>query len=254
LEKEMILKDRVAIVTGAGKGLGRAFSIKLAEEGAKVLAVTRSDIDGLKETVRIIKENGGDAEWLKVDVTNHEDVDTMAKKAVSTFGGIDILVNNAAYYYGVKRRPFYEIEPQEWDRMMAVNVKGAWMCIKAVFPSMKERGKGKIVNLSSETFFTGSHGFVHYVSSKGAIVGLTRALAIELGPYNICINAVAPGFTDTEASASIADISKYDVSRTPLKRLEKPEDLTGVMAFLCSDASDFITGQTILVDGGRAKH
>lgn len=250
----MILKDRVAIVTGAGKGLGRAFSIKLAEEGAKVLAVTRSDIDGLKETVRIIKENGGDAEWLKVDVTNHEDVDTMAKKAVSTFGGIDILVNNAAYYYGVKRRPFYEIEPQEWDRMMAVNVKGAWMCIKAVFPSMKERGKGKIVNLSSETFFTGSHGFVHYVSSKGAIVGLTRALAIELGPYNICINAVAPGFTDTEASASIADISKYDVSRTPLKRLEKPEDLTGVMAFLCSDASDFITGQTILVDGGRAKH
>lgn len=250
----MILKNRVAIITGAGKGLGRAFSIKLAEEGAKVLAVTRSDIDGLKETVKIIKENGGNAAWLKVDVTNPEDVDAMAKKAVSTFGGIDILVNNAAYYYGVKRRPFYEIEPQEWDRMMAVNVKGAWMCTKAVFPSMKERGKGKIVNLASETFFTGSHGFVHYVSSKGAIIGLTRALAIELGPYNICINAVAPGFTDTEASATIADISKYDTSRTPLKRLEKPEDLTGVVAFLCSDASDFITGQTILVDGGRAMH
>ncbi len=250
----MTLENRVAIVTGAGKGLGRAFAVKLAQEGAKVLAVTRADIDGLKETVKIIKENGGKAAWLKGDVTQPADVDAMAETAVSEFGGIDILINNAAYYYGVKRRPFYEIEPQEWDQMMAVNVKGTWLCIKAVFPSMKARGKGKIVNLGSEVFFTGSHGFAHYVSSKGAIVGLTRSLAIELGPYNICINAVAPGFTDTEASATIGDLSKYDVSRTPLKRLEKPEDLTGVVAFLCSDASDFITGQTILVDGGRAMH
>jgi len=230
----MTLENRVAIVTGAGKGLGRAFAVKLAQEGAKVLAVTRADIDGLKETIKIIKENGGKAAWLKVDVTQPADVDAMAETAVSEFGGIDILINNAAYYYGVKRRSFYEIEPQEWDQMMAV--------------------KGKIVNLGSEVFFTGSHGFAHYVSSKGAIVGLTRSLAIELGPYNICINAVAPGFTDTEASATIGDPSKYDVSRTPLKRLEKPEDLTGVVAFLCSDASDFITGQTILVDGGRAMH
>jgi NAD(P)-dependent dehydrogenase (short-subunit alcohol dehydrogenase family) len=137
---------------------------------------------------------------------------------------------------------------------MAVNVKGTWLSIRAVFPYMKERGKGKIINLSSETFFTGSHGFVHYVSSKGAVVGLTRALAVELGPHNININALAPGFTDTEASRTIADVAKYDVSRTPIKRLEQPNDLIGALIFFASGESDFITGQTLVVDGGRAMH
>jgi NAD(P)-dependent dehydrogenase (short-subunit alcohol dehydrogenase family) len=137
---------------------------------------------------------------------------------------------------------------------MAVNVKGTWLSIRAVFPYMKQQGKGKIINLSSETFFTGSHGFVHYVSSKGAVVGLTRALAVELGPHNININALAPGFTDTEASRTIADVAKYDVSRTPIKRLEQPNDLFGALIFFASDESDFITGQTLLVDGGRAMH
>ena len=137
---------------------------------------------------------------------------------------------------------------------MAVNVKGAWLCVRAVFPYMKQQGKGKIINISSETFFTGSHGFVHYVSSKGAIIGLTRALAVELGPHNININALAPGFTDTEASRTIADVTKYDVSRTPIKRLEHPNDLMGALVFFASDESDFITGQTLLVDGGRAMH
>jgi NAD(P)-dependent dehydrogenase (short-subunit alcohol dehydrogenase family) len=119
---------------------------------------------------------------------------------------------------------------------------------------MKQQGKGKIVNLSSETFFTGSHGFVHYVTSKGGVIGLTRALAVELGPYHININALAPGFTDTEASRTIADVTKYDVSRTPLTRLEQPHDLIGAAIFFASDESDFITGQTLLVDGGRAMH
>jgi len=248
------LEGKVAIVTGAGKGLGRAFALKLAEEGAKVTLMTRKDIDGLKKTAREIETRGGEAIWLQGDVTKVEDTRRMAEETVKRFGRIDVLVNNAAFFYGVKRRPFYEIPPEEFDMMLAVNVKGVWLCTCAVFPYMKEQGKGKVINLASEVFFTGSHGFVHYVASKGGVIGLTRALAVELGPYGICINAVAPGFTATEAAASVADLSKYDVSRTPLKRLEQPEDVVGVVAFLASDEADFITGQTILVDGGRAMH
>ena len=138
--------------------------------------------------------------------------------------------------------------------MMTVNVKGIWLVHQSRFPLHETAGKGKIVNMTSEVFFTGSHGFVHYVATKGAVVGLTRALAVELGPHNICINAVAPGFTDTEASRTIADVTKYDTSKTPLRRLGTAEDIVGAAVFLSSDAADFITGQTILVDGGRAMH
>jgi NAD(P)-dependent dehydrogenase (short-subunit alcohol dehydrogenase family) len=246
------LDGRVAIVTGAGKGLGRAFCLKLAKEGADIVAVTRADVDGLKETERLVTDLGRRAIISQVDVTNEADTFRMAQEALEKFQRIDILVNNAAYYYGVKRKPFTDISSEEWDRMMAVNVKGPWICARAVFETMKSLGKGKIINLTSEVFFTGSHGFAHYVASKGGVIGLTRALAIELGPYGICVNAVAPGYTDTEASRTIADVNKYDTSRTPLKRLETPDDLVGIVSFLASDESDFITGQTILVDGGRA--
>ena len=248
------LDGRVAIVTGAGKGLGRAFCVKLAQEGADIVAVTRADIQGLKETEKMVKDLGKQALISKVDVTNEADTTRMIQEAIEKFSRIDILVNNAAYYYGVKRKPFTEISSDEWDKMMAVNVKGPWISAKAVFETMKSQGKGKIINLTSEVFFTGSHGFIHYVTSKGGVVGLTRALAVELGPHGICVNAIAPGYTDTEASRTIADVSKYDTSKTPLKRLETPADLVGIVAFLASDDSNFITGQTILVDGGRAMH
>lgn len=248
------LDGRVAIVTGAGKGLGRAFCVKLAEEGADIVAVTRADIQGLEQTANAVRDLGRDVSISRVDVSEEAETLRMAKEAVERFGRIDVLVNNAAYYYGVSRKPFTEISVEDWDRMMAVNVRGPWLCTRAVFPEMQRLGKGKVVNLTSEVFFTGSHGFVHYVSSKGGVVGLTRALAVELGPYGICVNAVAPGFTDTEASRTIADVTKYDTSRTPLRRLQTPNDLTGVVAFLSSDDSDFITGQTVLVDGGRAMH
>jgi len=248
------LEDKVAIVTGAGKGLGRAFCIKFAQEGSHIVAVTRSDMDGLQNTAKEVRSLGRDALVIQVDVSSESDTLRMAEKTLKTFGRIDILVNNAAYYFGVARKAFTEIGVEEWDRMMAINVRGPWLCARAVFPAMRAQGKGKIINLASEVFFTGSHGFVHYVSSKGGVIGLTRALAVELGPVGICVNAVAPGYTDTEASRTIADVTKYDTSRTPLRRLEKPEDVVGAVAFLASDESDFITGQTMLVDGGRAMH
>ena len=250
----MRLKEKVAIVTGAAKGLGRAFALKLAQEGAKVMVVTRKDMDNLRQTVKQITDNGGKAQLFQADVSREEDTKAMAEATNKEFGKIDILVNNAAIYDGIKRRPFYEIGLDEWDLVMSVNVKGAFLAARAVFPYMKENKYGKIVNLASEVFFTGSHGFAHYVASKGGIIGLTRALAVELGPHNICINCVAPGFTDTEASRGLADVTKYDTSKTPLRRLEKPEDLTGAVVFLVSPESDFITGQTLLVDGGRAMH
>ncbi len=250
----MRLKDKVAIVTGGAKGLGRAFAVRLAEEGARVMVVTRKDMDNLKDTVKLIEDLGGKATMFQADVSKEADTLAMAEEALKAFGRIDILVNNAAVYDGIRRKPFYEIDPAEWDLVMAVNVKGAFLSARAVFPCMKEQGYGKIVNLASEVFFTGSHGFAHYVSSKGGIIGLTRALAVELGPYNICINCVAPGFTDTEASRGLGDVNQYDTSKTPLRRLEKPDDLTGAAVFLASAESDFITGQTLLVDGGRAMH
>ena len=248
------LDGRVAIVTGAGKGLGRAFCVGLAREGAKVLAVTRKDMEGLNETVKMVREAGSEGELLQIDVTSREQAEKMAKLAADRWGRIDILINNAAFYGGLHRMNFWEISEEEWDALMNVNVKGSWQCVKAVFPYMKTQGKGKIVNMTSEVFFTGSHGFVHYVASKGAIVGLTRALAVELGPHNICVNAVAPGFTDTEGSRTIADVTKYDTSKTPLRRLGVAEDIVGAALLFSSDEADFITGQTILVDGGRAMH
>lgn len=250
----MRLKGRVAIVTGGAKGLGRAFALNLAEEGARVMVVTRKDMANLEKTVQQIKDLGGEAALFQADVARETDMLNMAEATNKAFGRIDVLINNAAIYDGIKRKPFYEIDPDEWDLVMTVNVKGAFLAARAVFPYMKAQGYGKIVNLSSEVFYTGSNGFAHYVASKGGIIGLTRALAVELGPHNICINCVAPGFTDTEASRGLADVTKYDTSKTPLRRLERPEDLTGAALFLASPESDFITGQTILVDGGRAMH
>jgi 3-oxoacyl-[acyl-carrier protein] reductase len=247
----MRLKDKTAIVTGAARGLGRTFCMALAGEGAKIIALDIAEPD---ETVRMIEASGGTAKGVRADITVEADCHKAAEETVAAFGSIDILVNNAAIIFGIVRKPFYEIDPEEWDKVMTVNVKGAWLCTRAVFPYMQRQGKGKIVNLSSETYFTGSHGFVHYVTSKAGVVGLTRSLSVELGPHNITVNALAPGFTDSESSRSIADVTKYDTSLTPMGRLQQPDDLVGALIFLSSDDSDFITGQTILVDGGRVKH
>ena len=248
------LEDKVTIVTGGASGLGKTFCLAMAEQGAKLVVADIKDKEA-QQTATEIQAKGGSALSLKVDVTSEEDTLRMAEETLKQFGRIDILVNNAAMVYGITRKPFTEIPVAEWDKLMAVNLKGAFLCCRAVFPQMKKQGKGKIINLTSETAFTGSRNFVHYVTSKGGIISLTRALTAEVGQYGIRVNAIAPGFTDSESSRSlIDDITKYDVSLTPLRRLEVPEDLVGALIFLASSDSDFITGQTLVVDGGRYMH
>jgi NAD(P)-dependent dehydrogenase (short-subunit alcohol dehydrogenase family) len=248
------LESKVAIITGAARGLGRIFALAMADEGADIAVV---DIlpDEAQKTAQDIQSKGRSAIALKTDVTSEEETIRMAAETTKHLGRIDILVNNAALYYGIERRFFYDIPTEEWNRLMAVNLRGPFLCSKAVFPQMKKQNKGKIINLSSETAFTGSKGFIHYVTSKGGIISFTRSLASELGPHGICVNAIAPGFTDTEASRSITDdIGKYNVSLTPLGRLQQPEDLIGAVIFLASHESDFITGQALVIDGGRHMH
>jgi len=248
------LEDKVAIVTGGASGLGKTFCLALAEQGAKLVVADIKDEEAQK-TAREIQAKGGSALSLKVDVTSEEATLGMAQGTLKQFGRIDILVNNAAMVYGITRKPFTEIPPAEWDKLMAVNLKGVFLCARAVFPQMKKQGKGKIINLTSETAFTGSRNMVHYVTSKGGIISFTRALAAEVGQYGICVNAIGPGFTDSESSRSLTnDITRYDVSLTPLGRLEVPEDLVGALIFLAGDESDFVTGQTLVVDGGRYMH
>lgn len=251
----MRLAGKKIIVTGSAQGIGRTFCLALAREGAAVACVGHRNMAGAESVAQEIKDMGGESMVVQADVSDEESTLAMVKTVAKQFGRIDALVNNAAFYANITRKFFLDIDPAEFDRVMAINVKGPWLCARAVFPYMKEQGKGKIVNMASEVFFTGSNGFSHYVSSKGGIIGLTRALARDLGQYNICVNAVAPGFTDTEGSRTLtSDITKYDVGPNCIKRLQQPEDLCGAVILLVSDEADFITGQTILVDGGRAMH
>ncbi len=248
------LDGKVAIVTGGAKGLGRAYCLGLAKKGARVvMAAHRFDTEDATQAASEIESKGGLA--LEVDVTSEESTKLMAEETIKKYGRIDILLNNAAMYRGISRKGILEIPVDEWDRLMTVNLKGMFLCCRAVIPQMMKQKKGKIINMASEVAFTGSRGMIHYVTSKGGVISFTRSLAAELGAHNICVNAIAPGFTDSPASrAMIDDISKYDVSRTPLRRLEQPEDLVGAAVFFAGDESNFITGQTLVVDGGRFMH
>lgn len=242
------LKDKVVIITGAAGGLGKAFALAFANEGAKV-AVCDKNIKGATETAQ---EIGNDAIAIEVDVANEASTQAMAQVMADKFGKIDVLVNNAAIYATIQRKPFYEISEAEWDLVMNVNLKGVWMVSKAVFPFMKAANAGKIINISSATVMSGSPQWSHYVASKGGVIGFTRSMAKEVGDFNINVNAIAPGFTLTDASLSlIENAQKYGVDRGAIKRPSSAEDIVGTALYLASSASDFVTGQTIVVDGGK---
>jgi NAD(P)-dependent dehydrogenase (short-subunit alcohol dehydrogenase family) len=249
----MRLADRVVIVTGAARGIGRAYAVGLAAEGARVVA---ADVLECKPVVTEIEGRGGQALAVTCDVAREADTQRLATETLARFGRIDALVNNAALYGNLKRRPFMEIPVEEWDQVMAVNLRGLFLCSRAVFPAMKAQGTGVIVNISSSTFFKGVPDYIHYTTSKGGVVGFTRSLARELGDFGIRVNAIAPGFTlsgDNEQNIS-EERKRANVQTRMLKRAQVPEDLVGTFIYLASDDSGFVTGQTILVDGGGSVH
>jgi NAD(P)-dependent dehydrogenase (short-subunit alcohol dehydrogenase family) len=249
----MRLEDKVVIVTGGATGIGRAYCRRAAAEGARVVV---ADIADPKPAVTEIEAGGTQALGVLCDVSREDDTQRLATETLARFGGIDVLVNNAALYGTLARRPFMEIPVEEWDRVMAVNLRGLFLCARAVFPAMKARGKGKIINIASSTFFKGVPHYIHYTTSKGGVVGFTRSLARELGEFGIRVNAIAPGFTlSGENEKNISEERRQaNVAQRMLKRAEAPDDLVGTFVFLASDDSDFITGQTLLVDGGGSVH
>ena len=245
------LDSKVAIVTGGARNIGAVYARTLAAEGARV--VIADVLDGAP-AARAIEEAGGQAVSVEVDVSREDDTLRMTETAMDAFGRVDILVNNAAIYLSINRRPFYEISAEEWDRVTAVNIKGVFLCAKAVFPHMRDQGGGKIINISSNTVMAGTPDFLHYIASKSALVGMTRSMARELGTHGINVNAIAPGLVEHEGQTVPGEISASRVRARSIQRRQTPEDLTGALLYLASPDSDFVTGQTLVVDGGDLLH
>jgi NAD(P)-dependent dehydrogenase (short-subunit alcohol dehydrogenase family) len=236
------LDGKVAIVTGGAQGIGAAIASGLEAEGATVVVADLSPPEG----------------GIRADVASEQDVDRMVEETLERHGRIDVLVNNAGLYASLEMRAFTEIPLEEWNRVMEVNVASMFLTCRAVVPVMRERGGGRIVNISSGTPFRGVPFLLHYVTSKGAIVALTRALAKELGKDSIHVNCVAPGFTMSDGVKShpevIEKLRDVSVASRTLQRDQVPEDVVGAVVFLCTPAADFITGQTMVIDGGQYFH
>jgi NAD(P)-dependent dehydrogenase (short-subunit alcohol dehydrogenase family) len=245
------LDGKVAIVTGGAQGIGRAIADRLARDGARIVI---ADLKGADEAAAAYDGGVG----LTVDVASEDDVARMAADTLERCGQIDVLVNNAGLYAQLAMRPFDQIPSDEWRKVMDVNVMSMFLTCRAVVPHMRERGGGRIVNISSGTPFRGVPFVLHYVTSKGAIVAFTRALAKELGPDDILVNCVAPGFTMSEGVQQhpevVEALQTVSVSSRTIKRDQVPEDVVGAVAFLCGPESTFVTGQTMVIDGGQYFH
>jgi 3-oxoacyl-[acyl-carrier protein] reductase len=249
------LTDLVVIVTGGGKGIGKVYSQEFAKAGAKVVAAD-IDVAAAEAVAKDICAEGQNAIGVGTDVADPASTRTMAETAVSQFGGIDVLINNASLMSVLPRRSWLEIPDDEWDRVMAVNLRGLFLCCRAVFPAMRERGRGKIVNISSSRVWEGNPNRLHYTTSKAGVIGFTRALAREVAEFGINVNAVTPGLTlsDTQVASSSNNYLAATAAGRAIARPQVPEDLVGAIMFLSSAASDFMTGQTINVDGGKSMH
>jgi 3-oxoacyl-[acyl-carrier protein] reductase len=249
------LTGRVVIVTGGGKGIGKVYSQEFARAGAKVVA---ADIDGAaaEEVAKGIVADGHQAIGIKTDVTDAESARAMASAAIANFGTIDVLINNASLMSVLPRRSWLEIPDDEWDRVMAVNLRGLFVCCRATFPAMREQKRGKIVNISSSRVWEGNPNRLHYTTSKAGVIGFTRALSREVAEFGITVNAVTPGLTlsDTQVSSSSNNYLAATAAGRAIARPQVPEDLVGAVMFLSCAASDFMTGQTVNVDGGKSMH
>jgi NAD(P)-dependent dehydrogenase (short-subunit alcohol dehydrogenase family) len=244
--------DTVAIVTGAGQGLGRLYAEGLAAEGAKVVIAEINEANG-KAVADGITASGGEAIFVHTDVSSRESCDEMARQTAEQYGGIDLLLNNAAIYDGLRMDAFTDLDEGEWDRVMAVNVKGVWLASRAVVPYLRERGAGTIVNVASTTAYLGPPLLLHYVASKGAVVSMTRALAKELGEEGIRVTGCAPGMTFTEATKGILPdpiMGDMFMEMQCVKKTLEPEDVVPLVLFLCSDDARMVVGQNFVIDGG----
>jgi NAD(P)-dependent dehydrogenase (short-subunit alcohol dehydrogenase family) len=245
------LEGKVAVVTGAAQGIGNAIAKGLAAEGARIVV---ADLSRAEEAA----DEFADGIGLTVDVADEAQVELLAQEVVDRCGSIDILVNNAGLYASLQMRPFTEIPVEEWRQVMDVNVLSMFLTTRAVVPRMREQGGGRIVNISSGTPFRGVPFLLHYVTSKGAIVALTRALAKELGRDEVLVNCVAPGFTMSDGVREhpevIEALREVSVSSRTLQRDQEPEDVVGAVVFLCGPGATFVTGQTIVIDGGQYFH
>lgn len=259
-----LLDGRVVIVTGAARGIGQAYALGLARHGASVAVADLLDPSETVSQINALRQ--GSAVGIEVDVANFATCQAMVKKTIDAFGTVTGLINNAALFgvsakqKGVQLRPFTEISEEDWDQTMAINVKGTWNCCKAVVPHMMEKGYGKIVNISSQTIGMGTPMILDYVTSKGAVATMARCLARELGPHGIRVNALTPGFTQSQAVKDLvgtlgamgSGMTQQYAAQAALGRPQVPEDMVGTAVYLMSELSDFVTGQLLNVDGGQS--